>query len=31
MRLVESLVEQRVVQTPVNPVDAIVGEDEEAG
>jgi len=29
VRFVESLVKQRVVQAPVNPVDAIVGEDEE--
>ena len=31
VRLVQSLVKQRVMQTPVNPVDAIVSEDEDAG
>ena len=31
MRFVQSLVEQGVMQPPVNPVDAIVSEDEEAG
>ena len=31
VRLVQSFVNQRVMQSPVNPVDAIVREDEEAG
>lgn len=31
VRLVQSLVDQRVMQPPVNPINAVVSEDEEAG